>query len=70
MVVREDFCGSKLTPLDPSSQLTNLCYSAPSRFTCVPANLACWGIASPIQNSGRNPYDIVRRFCIQSVRMR
>lgn len=43
-------------------RLTQLCYNSPNRFTCVPATLSCWQIASPIQNSGLNPYD-VRKKC-------
>lgn len=42
-------------------RLTSACYSSPNRFTCVPATLACWQIAGPIQASGYNPYDLRKK---------
>ena len=43
-------------------RLETYCYDNPSRFTCVPAALYCWGMYSPMQATGRNLYD-VRKTC-------
>ena len=43
-------------------RLETYCYDNPSRFTCVPAALYCWGMYSPLQTTGRNLYD-VRKKC-------
>lgn len=43
-------------------RLETYCYDNPSRFTCVPAALYCWGMYSPLQATGRNLYD-VRKKC-------
>ncbi|KAI5475030.1 threonyl-trna synthetase [Pseudohyphozyma bogoriensis] len=55
-------CDSIRGKVPTCQKLTQYCYSAPSRFTCVPATLSCWQIAGPIQQSGKNPYD-VRKTC-------
>ncbi|KAM0747546.1 peptidase S10 serine carboxypeptidase [Meredithblackwellia eburnea MCA 4105] len=55
-------CASIKAKVPQCQRLTQYCHSAPSRFTCVPATLSCWQIAGPIQQSGKNPYD-VRKKC-------
>ncbi|SCZ93705.1 BZ3500_MvSof-1268-A1-R1_Chr6-3g08833 [Microbotryum saponariae] len=57
----EQTCASLQSKVDTCQRLTPYCYKAPSRFTCVPATLACWQTAGPIQSSGLNPYDITKK---------
>ncbi|GAA5905554.1 S10 family peptidase [Sporobolomyces salmoneus] len=57
----EQTCASIRGKVGTCQSLTKYCYDSPSRFTCVPATLACWQIAGPIQNSGLNPYDISKK---------
>lgn len=58
----EATCDSIRSKIPQCQRLTKYCYNAPNRFTCVPATLSCWQVAGPIQNSGKNPYD-VRKSC-------
>ncbi|SCV67745.1 BQ2448_5356 [Microbotryum intermedium] len=57
----EQTCASFGSKVAMCQSLTKACYNAPSRFTCVPATLTCWQVASPIQSSGLNPYDITKK---------
>ncbi|GAA6019418.1 hypothetical protein JCM10207_001379 [Rhodosporidiobolus poonsookiae] len=58
----ESTCQSMASKVPTCQRLTKYCYNSPSRFTCVPATLACWQVDSPIQSAPINPYDI-RRSC-------
>ncbi|KDE04494.1 hypothetical protein MVLG_05060 [Microbotryum lychnidis-dioicae p1A1 Lamole] len=57
----EQTCASLPSKVGTCQRLTQYCYKAPSRFTCVPATLSCWQTAGPIQSSGLNPYDITKK---------
>lgn len=57
----EATCTSMRSKVSLCERLTSACYSSPNRFTCVPATLACWQIAGPIQASGYNPYDLRKK---------
>ncbi|MBW0479329.1 hypothetical protein O181_019044 [Austropuccinia psidii MF-1] len=63
----ESTCSSIRSKVSTCQKLQEFCYNKPSRFTCVPATLYCWSsIYGPIQNSGKNPYD-VRMDCDRDV---
>ncbi|GAA5967193.1 hypothetical protein JCM11641_000473 [Rhodosporidiobolus odoratus] len=57
----EATCRSMESKVPTCQRLTKYCYANPSRFTCVPATLACWQIDGPIQSAPINPYDIRRK---------
>ncbi|GAA5869162.1 hypothetical protein JCM16303_000378 [Sporobolomyces ruberrimus] len=42
-------------------KLTQQCYDAPSRLTCVPATMSCWQVAEPISQTSLNSYDIRKK---------
>jgi len=61
----ESACTTLRNKVSTCQRLESYCYNNPTRFTCVPAALYCWGMYSPLQASGRNLYDI-RKPCDRS----